>query len=166
MTTKPCTPCSLRPHRLQQFYPFFTCSEQMGLTTRHICLSVTSLKSWSLETDLHLKPWNFSGFRFLYAWKSLDQILRKNFISKRERYLSRQINGRALNNVRIVTVRVIAVRGGGWGGSCGRPWQQSPRGGKLGGKMSVLNEKIDYLHSANSNLLRRIYIIQKISVIL
>lgn len=113
MPTKPSMPCSLLPHRLQQFYPFFTCSEQMGLTTRHICLSVTSLKCWSLETYLHLNPWNFSGFRFLHAWKILIKFWERNFISKRDRCLIRQINGRALNNVCIVTVRVTAVREGG-----------------------------------------------------
>jgi len=44
--------------------------------------------------------------------KALIKFWERNFVSKRESCLSRQINGRALNNVCIVTVRVIAVWGG------------------------------------------------------
>ena len=45
--------------------------------------------------------------------KALIKFWERNFVSKRESCLSRQINGRALNNVCIATVRVIAVVAGG-----------------------------------------------------
>jgi hypothetical protein len=74
--------------------------------------------------------------------KALIKFWERNFVSKRESCLSRQINGRALNNVCIVNVRVIAIRGGGGAVSCSLPGQQSPRSGKLGGKICVLKKKM------------------------
>jgi hypothetical protein len=47
--------------------------------------------------------------------------------------------------------------GGGGGECCGRPGQQSQSGGKFGGKMNILNEKIDFRHPTNFKLLSRIY---------
>jgi hypothetical protein len=90
--------------------------------------------------------------------KALIKFWERNFVSKRERCLSRQIKGKALNNVCIVNVRVVAVRSRGWGGggSCGLPGQQSPRGGKLGSKNGGLKEKNYYLRSAYFKLLRSI----------
>jgi len=44
---------------------------------------------------------------------------------------------------RIGLVRsVVGDGGGGWGELYGSPGEQSPRGGKIGGKMHTLNENI------------------------
>jgi hypothetical protein len=57
--------------------------------------------------------------------------------------------------MRTIAVNIIQLRGVADRGR-GRSGHQSRRGSKFCGKMDILNEKVDFQHSANFKLLSRI----------